>query len=290
MKVIPVASDSLGVRSMATVVITEHLSVFIDPGVALSPNRFNLPPHPLELKRKEAKWQEITEWVKKCDVIIVTHYHYDHHNPEALEIYQDKVVFLKDPLNNINESQKTRANYFLKEIKPLVQVLLVADGREFDIKGVKIKFSPAVFHGLNPHLGFVTEVLIDDGAKKFLFTSDVQGPVHREAVDFILEHKPDIIFGDGPMTYLLNYRYREEDLMKAMENIKKVLKEKPTTTIILDHHLTRDENYQSYLPKELVGDKILSVAQYLGQKDELLEAKRRELYKTDYPTRPKENK
>ncbi len=279
MKVVPVATESLGVRSMATVVKTERLSIFLDPGVALSPSRFNLPPHPLELKKKEEKWEEIVNWVKECEVVVVTHYHYDHHNPEKPEIYRDKVLFLKDPEKNINESQRNRAQYFLAKVSPLVKEWRVADGREFFLNRVKIKFSPPVPHGLTSRLGFVIEVLIDDGREKFLFTSDVQGPVRKEAVDFILENEPDLIFADGPMTYLLNYRYSKEDLRQAIENIEKVLEEKARTILILDHHLTRDENYRSYLPKGLVGNRILSAAEYLGEKEELLEAWRQRLFK-----------
>ncbi|MEO0102342.1 MAG: hypothetical protein ABIK81_01415, partial [candidate division WOR-3 bacterium] len=117
----------------------------------------------------------------------------------------------------------------------------------------------------------------DDG-EKFLFTSDVQGPLREEAVSFILENKPDIILADGPMTYLLNYRYSLGDLNQAIENIKRILKENTKVIFILDHHLTRDENYRSYLPEEFLGKRILSVAEYLGEKEELLEAKRRDLY------------
>jgi predicted metallo-beta-lactamase superfamily hydrolase len=277
MKVIPVASESLGVRSMATVVKTERVSIFIDPGVALSPSRFNLPPHPLELKRKEEKWHEIVNWVKGCEVIIVTHYHYDHHNPEVPEIYQGKICFLKDPWQNINESQKKRAGVFLERIRPLVAQWEIADGQEFFIKDVRIKFSPPVFHGRSEHLGFVTEVLIEE-EKRFLFTSDVQGPVRKEAVDFILANKPDIIFADGPMTYLLHYRYSPDDLERARGNIIQILKGNPQTILILDHHLTRDENYKSYLPEEFIGRQIFTAAEFLGEEEELLEAKRRDLY------------
>ncbi len=278
MRVIPVASDSLGVRSMATVVITERLSLFIDPAVALSPNRFNLPPHPLELKRKEEKWQEITNWVKNCDVVIVTHYHYDHHNPEAPEIYENKVVILKDPINNINESQKRRASHFWAMIQDKAKELKIGDGEEFFIKGIRIKFSPAVYHGPSHHLGFVIEVLVDDGEKRFLFTSDVEGPAREEAVNFILQNEPDIIFCDGPLTYMLNYRYSPETLEAAIKNIKMILDKKPQTVFIIDHHLTRDENYKEHI-SEIIGNNVLSAACYLGKREELLEAKRRELYK-----------
>jgi len=38
MKVLPVAFDSFGARSMATYVETKDVKIFIDPAVALSPD------------------------------------------------------------------------------------------------------------------------------------------------------------------------------------------------------------------------------------------------------------
>src|SRR5262249_60655583 len=48
MRVMPLAADSLGVRSMATYVEAGDLRLLLDPGAALSPNRFGLPPTPEE--------------------------------------------------------------------------------------------------------------------------------------------------------------------------------------------------------------------------------------------------
>ena len=44
MKIIPLAAESLGVRSMATYVEAGQTGILIDPGATLSPSRFNLPP------------------------------------------------------------------------------------------------------------------------------------------------------------------------------------------------------------------------------------------------------
>ena len=44
MNVVPLAADSIGVRSMATYVECGQTRVLIDPGAALAPNRFGLPP------------------------------------------------------------------------------------------------------------------------------------------------------------------------------------------------------------------------------------------------------
>ena len=104
MKVTPIAADSLGTRSMATLVKTADCSILIDPSVALGPMRYKLPPHPLELQKLDDDWQEIKKHARKSDILIVTHYHYDHHNPDAPEIYKGKTAFLKHPTKKINKS------------------------------------------------------------------------------------------------------------------------------------------------------------------------------------------
>src|SRR5438477_376617 len=44
MKVLPLAAESLGVRSMATYVEVADLGILIDPGATLAPTRWGLPP------------------------------------------------------------------------------------------------------------------------------------------------------------------------------------------------------------------------------------------------------
>ena len=123
MKIIPIASDSMGTRSMATFVETKDCKILIDPGVALGPRRYGLPPHPLEIEKLEEDWRNIVKYADKAQVMIVTHYHYDHHNPEYPEIYADKVVYLKHPTEKINYSQKKRAKYFLNRF-PFYRALI----------------------------------------------------------------------------------------------------------------------------------------------------------------------
>jgi len=101
MKIVPIASDSMGTRSMATFIETKDCGILIDPGVALGPSRYGLPPHPLEMEKLEEDWSNIVKYSEKAQVMIVTHYHYDHHNPEYPEIYEGKNVYLKHPTSPI---------------------------------------------------------------------------------------------------------------------------------------------------------------------------------------------
>lgn len=284
MEIIPVAFDSLGTRSMATFVRTKAVSIFIDPAVALGPSRYGLPPHKLEIKRKTEHWQEIKRYVKLSDVLIVTHYHYDHHNPDEAEIYKDKIVFLKDPQNNINRSQKSRAAYFLSQLNGIAREINISDGKTFNFGQTKIEFSDAVFHGTNPRLGYVTEVLIHD-EQRFLFTSDVEGPSVNEQTNFILNSDPDIIFCDGPMTYMLGYKYSKQSLEKSISDIIKIIENTRVKKFVLDHHFTRDMNWRERIADvfdaaKKKGVEILTAASFLGKTEDLLEARRKKLFDT----------
>ena len=66
--------------------------------------------------------------------------------------------------------------------------------------------------GTNTKLGYVTEVCVEEGKEKFVHTSDVEGPSLDEQVQFILDEKPKTIFCDGPMTYMLGFRYSKKSL------------------------------------------------------------------------------
>lgn len=280
MKIIPIASDSMGTRSMATFVETEDCKILIDPGVALGPRRYGLPPHPLEIEKLEEDWRNIVKYADKAQVMIVTHYHYDHHNPEYPEIYTDKVVYLKHPTEKINYSQKKRAKHFLSKLNNLPEVIEYCDGREFIFNSTKIKFSSPVCHGTNARLGYVVEVSISYREEKFLFTSDVEGPSLKEQVDFILKENPDILYLDGPMTYMLGYRYSAKSLEESVKNLIKILRETKIKKLIIDHHFLRDLNWRERIKEalDIANSKIVTAAEYTGRENLMLEARRKELY------------
>jgi len=81
LEITPLGFESLGARSQATLVETKDVRVLIDPAVSLAPRRFGLPPHQLEVDALTEIAKRITEVAKDVDVIVVTHYHYDHHDP-----------------------------------------------------------------------------------------------------------------------------------------------------------------------------------------------------------------
>jgi predicted metallo-beta-lactamase superfamily hydrolase len=280
MKILPIAFDSLGVRSMATYVETSDVRIFVDPGVSVSPDRYSLPPHRVELDRHREMWEAIVRWVEMSDIVIVTHYHFDHHNPDRPEIYKDKDVFLKHPREFLNQSQKERAANFLSRIEPYAKSITIADGKVFNFGNTHVSFSEPVLHGLTPQLGYVIQVLVEDD-KRFLFTSDVQGPLNCGALDFILAANPDIMFIDGPATYLLGSHHKKADVDQSIENLKKIIDRTRVTSLVIDHHLLRDLNWFDYvkdMDKVRSGLVVCSAAGFLGKQEDQLEAKRKDMY------------
>ncbi len=290
MLVLPLAFDSLGVRSQSTFIQTDDLNIHIDPAVALAPRRFGLPPHRVEVERLYELASAVEEYLRDSDVVIITHYHYDHHDPGrviSIENYRGKTVILKDPHERINVSQRIRASRFIKRISNYARKVEIGDSREYVFGKTKISFSKPVPHGVDDKLGYVIEVLIDDGEKSVLYTSDVEGPVLKEQVDFILKHKPDLLIVDGPLTYMLGYRFSMEDLNASIRYLKNIINVMTGKVVLLDHHVLRDRDYReklsevySYAKAKKVS--VISAAEFLGKQVDVLEVRRRELYEKEY--------
>ncbi len=285
----PLAFESLGVRSQATFVETKDVRILIDPAVSLAPRRYGLPPHQKEVDKLTELAKIITERAKLADIIIITHYHYDHHDPGYIipkDIYRNKRVFIKDPKNVINNSQKRiRAPKFLNSIKGLPSSIETAEGKKIEIGSTKIFFSNAVPHGADERLGYVVQVCIKDGDQTLLVTSDIEGAPREMHVKFTEETKPNTIIIDGPLSYLLGYALKQEDLDKSIDNLEHIVKE-GLETMIVDHHVLRDINYKTVLSRvyeiaKTVNARVITAAEYINKQPEILEARRKELFKEE---------
>jgi len=201
MKLVPVAFDSFGVRSMATFVKTKDVSILIDGAAALGPNRYGLKPTKEEFKALEICKNRIIEFGKIADVLIVTHYHYDHHpypwDEDLYSIYKNKILLIKDVSKDINPSGRRRGKIFESKIKD-VSKIEYADGRSFEFGNTFISFSKAVWHGdVGSKVGKVIMVYIEEGKNSILFGSDAQSLADKEALKFVEEKNPQVLIVDG---------------------------------------------------------------------------------------------
>ncbi len=284
MKIIPLAFDSLGVRSVATFVETDDVNILIDGGCALGPRRYSLPPHPLEWKKLEELSEIIISHAMIADVLIISHYHYDHYFPAEPEIFKGKIALVKHPEEKINKSQYNRSHDFLPRIESIVKKLEYADNKNFKFGKTKLKFSPPVWHGKKgTKLGYVIMVSIDDGKERFIHGSDAQGPVEDKTTEWIISEDPDILFQDGVATLFLGWRESPKLLEYGNKNCIKILEQTKVKKMVLDHHIVRDLKYKEKIrpvlekAKEL-GKEFITAAEFAGLKPNFLEARRKELY------------
>ncbi len=289
MQILPLAYDSFGVRSMATLVRLKNFTIVIDPGVALGPTRYGLSPTDAEFEALEYSRQMIMEACRDAELVVVTHYHYDHHPfPDDLEMYErcfrDKIAFAKDRKHNINLSGKKRGAIFEERASPLAKRIEWADGKTVEHKKARIHFSPAVWHGdVGSKVGRVIMVYIEEDKNSFLFGSDAQGLADPQALDWVLERDPKFMILDGYPTLFLGWRMSQKAFEASKENLKRALRETQAETVILEHHLLRDIAYKEKMRDvlqlaERTGKRLLSWAEYLGLENFFLEAWRKEIH------------
>jgi predicted metallo-beta-lactamase superfamily hydrolase len=302
-KVVPLAAESLGVRSMCTYVETPDVRVLLDAGASLCPNRYGLPPHPLEYKAIIESRKRIAEAAEKADVVTVSHYHFDHHTPSyedwlcnwteedetAKQIYQDKIVLIKNPKERINFSQRRRGWVFQKTGGKYAKKLEIADEKTFNFGETKVKFSEPVPHGPEDSaLGWILMVTVEYNGEKFMFAPDVQGPMSNQTLGIIAAERPQLLLIGGPPLYLAGFRVDGELAKVSLENLGRIVEFVPCT--VLEHHILRDEQWREkaqevFKRAQKAGNRVLTAAEFIGRENTFLEAKRRMLFAEHPPSK-----
>ncbi len=340
MEIIPLWSDSLGAKSFSIFVKTPDVGILVDPGVAIMQPSFPISDED-KFKYWEMAWENILYYSKLADIIIITHYHYDHYSPSSLEIYKDKTVLVKNPNEYINYSQRERAvdfyeslyhflmNSNLKYVQRIKKIqirdpmdMLVkaksidygdyserkksliekgrkwfnslakkwnewdlipeihtnkthfyfADGREFHFGNTNIKFQQPMFHGIEfSRVGWVIPFTILYKNKKILYSSDLNGPIIEDYAEWIIEEDPDVLFLDGPATYMIPYTLNMINFRRCLKNIESIIRNIHAKYIFLDHHVSRDIRFKLRLEKiynlaKANKKKVITFSEFFGRK------------------------
>ncbi len=106
----------------------------------------------------------------------------------------------------------------------------------------------------------------------------------KKQLDFILKANPNTLYLDGPLSYMLGFRYSQADLNKSIKNLIKIFSKTRIKTLIVDHHFLRDLKWKERFEKvfkaaEKNKIKIMTAAEYAGKPIEMLEAHRNVLWK-----------
>ncbi|MDF1538069.1 MAG: hypothetical protein P1Q69_04120 [Candidatus Thorarchaeota archaeon] len=291
----PLAAESMGVRSLCNFVTTPDVSILFDPSAALA---FRPPcePHPEEYRALERALERIRTHANSADVLSVSHYHFDHVRPRTTNwrynfssiedlqcIFGNKRILAKDSRENINPSQRRRAFYFEKDLQGISDISW-ADGLTFAFDNTTVSYSKPLAHGPdNSRLGYVLATLVEYGDHKVLFAPDVQGPISKKTLSYILNQDANLIILGGPPVYLK--RFSEHESQAALYSLTTLAT--VTSFLVVDHHLMRSADWKNWIAPirsvaERSGNELLCMADLAGVKPLLLESERNALY-TDNP-------
>jgi uncharacterized protein len=277
MNVVPLAADSLGVRSMATYVEARRTGVLIDPGACLAASRFNLPPADAEWEALKRANDRIAAYGERAGIVVITHYHDDHfrHEPSA---YAGRWVLAKDPRRMIGGQQARRASELWRGIGRGAR-LEAADGREHDGVDLSLRISQPLPHGIEgTTLGYVVTVTIVDRSEnfRFVFASDVQGPLSGVATAHLIRERPHLLYLAGPPSYIES-QVGTPLIERGIDNLRRVM-DATGCQVIMDHHALRDIRAGERFARLWETGKVITAAAYLGLPETALEGKRAALW------------
>ncbi len=341
----PIWADSLGAKTSCTLVETPDVKILIDPGAAVMQPSF-----PASWAKKlywEAQaMRKIKRASRRADVVVISHYHYDHFTDFDRDLYKDKLLLVKNPNEYINDSQRKRAEHFFGNIckhfgdtklegllrkrehkkygDPLEQIprarekdfgdynsrrrelfrkgqkwfrnrvknwnskkvipelklgdleVKFAEDRELKLGRTKLRFTRPLFHGIEfSRVGWVFATIIEYGKEKLIHSSDLDGPIIEDYADWIIQEKPNVLFLDGPLTYMLGYLTSKITLNRTIENATRIVEKARTRLMFYDHHLPREPRFRERTAKvwETAKErrkKLLTVAEFLGKKPVVL--------------------
>jgi uncharacterized protein len=277
MNVLPLAAESLGVRSMATYVECGGTGLLIDPGATLAPSRSNLPPADEEWEALRRANDRISTYAARAQIVFVSHYHEDHFRSDPAT-YVGRLVIAKNPRRMVVGQQARRAGELWTALAPVARVQ-AADGFTLREAGMSLRVSPPLAHGLEgTTLGYVVALTVEDPAERerFVFASDVQGPLSPVATAYLLREKPTLLYLSGPPSYI-ERELGAGAIDRGIDNLLRVL-DGTGCRVIMDHHALRDTRAAARFARLWETGRVLTAARYLGIAENSLEARRAQLW------------
>ncbi len=282
-----VAFESLGTRSMCTLIETGDVTVLIDPSMACT-TRSGLPPHPIEYEVILRKRAEVLSVVDQVDVVVTSHYHYDHLSPPEKElvhtlstrrytdiVYSGKILCSKDPKVKVSRNQAERGRSFRRIYSHRAKKFILADGKTLKFGRTMIRFSHALWHGKEGSIqGSVMGTCVDDGDKVVVHSADVQ-LLNRGCVDWMRSTSADLAIVAGPPLFSRE-RAGEAERALSIQLLRHLLD--GVDQVVVDHHLLRSPDWREYLLEADPQGRAVCAAQKIGQEVLNYEVQRRALY------------
>ncbi len=273
MKVVPLAAESLGVRSMSTYVEIGQTAILIDPGATVAPARFNLPPSEEEWEALRRANDRISAYAARAQVIFVSHYHEDHFRSDPAS-YAGRTVLVKDPRRMIAGLQAKRAGELWTALGPVARVQS-ADGVRRRTLDLDLRVSPPLPHGIDgTPLGYVLVLTLSDPGEheRFVFASDVQGPTSPVATAYIVQERPTLLYLSGPPSYI-EREIGAAQVERGIDNLLRIM-DATGCRVIMDHYALRDTRFTERFARLWDTGAVVTAAGFLGVTEAPLESRR----------------
>lgn len=277
MNVIPLAAESLGVRSMATFVQAGHLAILIDPGATLAPNRYGLPPADEEWEALRRANDRISAYASRADLVFVSHYHEDHFRSDPSS-YAGRLAVLKDPRRMVQGLQARRALELWRALEGRARIES-ADAWTRREARVRLEASTPLAHGLEgTPLGYVVALTVVDEAERerFVFASDVQGPLSPVVAAWLERQRPTLLYLSGVPSYV-EREVGAGTVQRGIDNLSRII-DATGCRVILDHHALRDARWRERCDTLFATGRVTTAAGHLGLAEAALESRRHQLW------------
>ena len=277
MKIVPLAADSLGVRSMATYVEAGDTGLLLDPGATLAPARYGLPPSAEEWDALRRANDRISAYAARARYIFVSHYHDDHFRSDPVS-YAGRVVLAKDPRRMVSGAQARRAQALWAALEGQA-TLQPADSLTLTTPDLDLKVSPPLPHGTEgTTLGYLVALTVTDHREhqRFVFASDVQGPLSSVAAAWLIQQRPTMLYLSGPPSYV-EREVGTAVIDRAVDNLRRIV-DVTGCRVIMDHYAMRDPRFATRFERLWQTGRVITAAAHLGVDASPLEARRDRLW------------
>ena len=277
MKVVPLAAESLGVRSMATYVEAAGVGLLLDPGASLAASRFGLPPADEEWEALRRANDRISAFAARSRYVFVSHYHEDHFRSDPAS-YAGRTVLAKDPRRMVAGRQARRAGELWRALDGRARVQ-PADGAALKDGAVELRMSAPLPHGPEgTTLGHVVVLTIGepDQRERFVFASDVQGPLSAVTAAYLVRERPTLLYLSGPPAYI-EREVGTAAIERGVDHLRRIL-DATGCRVIMDHHALRDAAFSTRFERLWATGRVVTAAGHLGLEARPLEARRHGLW------------
>jgi hypothetical protein len=210
-------------------------------------------------------------------MIFVSHYHDDHFRSDPAT-YVGRTVLAKDPQRMVGGQQARRGaelwTMLTAQARPMA-----ADGYERREHALELRVSPPLPHGLEATtLGYVVALVVSDRAERerFVFASDVQGPLSGVAAAWLIQQRPTLVYLAGPPSYIEG-QVGTPVIERGIDNLLRVI-DATGCRVIMDHHAVREAAFGARFERLWSTKRVVTAAEHLGLPIAALESRRRQLW------------